>query len=323
MNHVTNLNNAKILTDPRYGKVLVVDSLDAVQLNKLDVAYAGIDAGATSPPHYHERTEEIYVIAKGSATIVINGIATPVVPGAIIRIPVYTVHSISAGSEGCEFWVSTSPPYSSDDDIETDAVRVDTPATDGATNEASVRIALIIGTHRAGSLSANIGRQIAGMYDELGVAVDLIDPAELPNELYHPESYETRYDPNTPLARRLIDADGLVAIVPEYNGSYPAPLKHMLDIVPYKNAFEGKPVTMVGVAAGDWGAIRAVDQLSTVFAYRCAHLYGKRVFIRNVDEALKNENGYLSDPQLVARLRAQAAGFAQFVRSLAPVRVRA
>ena len=45
-------------------------------------------------------------------------------------------------------------------------------------------------------------------------------------------------------------------------------VKHLLDIVPYKDCFDGKPVAMVGVAAGDFGAVRTLDHLASIFAYR-------------------------------------------------------
>lgn len=311
--YISNISNLKPLVDTRYGKVLVVDAPDAARLEKLDVAYAVIDPGATSPPHFHERTEEAYAIVKGNAVFIVDGVATPVGLGDVIRIPTFSVHTITAGPDGCEFWVSTSPPYCINDDIETDAVTVDKPIAP------RIKIAIIVGTNRAGSLTANIARQVVGMFGELDVVVDLIDLAELPRAIFDPESFTRRYETDSALTQRLASADGLVFLCPEYNGSFPGVLKHVMDVQNYEQCFGGKAACLVGIAAGDFGAVRALDHLAGVLGYRSANIYGKKTYIRNVDEAPMDENGYLTDPEIVGRLRAQAAGFAEFVRALVPL----
>ncbi|GEM_PF-135871 len=308
--NIINISSGKALDDPRYGSVIVLDPEGLAPLRKLDVAFASVLPGATSPPHFHRITEEVYVITDGDGVMIIDGIAKLVGPGDIIRIPTFRVHSIRAGNLGVKFIVVTSPPYSVRDDVEVATATVERPA------QSTGGIAILIGTHRKESVSARIARQVVGMYAELGVATDLIDPAELPLELFHPSSYDHRYETDSPLAKRLIAARGLHVLTPEYNGSFSGCLKHLLDVQNYEQCFGGKAVALVGVAAGDWGGLRAVDHLSAIFQYRSAHLFGKRVFIRNVDEAPFDANGHLADPEIVERLRAQVRGFSDFVRRL-------
>lgn len=308
---IININSGKTLEDPRYGSIVALDVPGSVPLDKLDVAYASVFPGATSPAHFHRVTEEVYFITEGDGVMVIDGVATPIKPGDSIRIPTYTVHSIRAGNRGVKFVVATSPPYSISDDFEVATATVERTAP------STPAIAVLIGTHRKQSVSARIAKQIVSMYSELGVPTDLIDPAELPLEFFHPSSFERRYETDSPLAQQLISARGLHLCVPEYNGSYPGVLKHLLDVQNYERCFGGKAVAFVGIAAGDWGGLRAVDQLAAVFQYRSAHLFGKRVFIRNIDEAPFDANGHLTDQQVVDRLRAQVRGFSDFVRRLA------
>ena len=308
--NIISINNGKTIEDPRYGKVVALDIPGSAPLHKLDVAVASVFPNAISPPHYHRITEEIYVITDGDGEMTIDGVTAPVGPGDSIRIPPFVVHSIHAGSGGVKFIVVTSPPYCVDDDYE-----VDTPTVERS-DSPKIRIAVVAGTHRRGSVSAKIARQLCAMYREIGIEVDLIDLAELPESLFGAASYETRYDESMPLAQRFIKAMGIHAVCAEYNGGMPAPLKHVLDIVPYKACFNGKPVAMTGVAAGDFGAVRALDHLGAVFGYRCANVFGKRVFIKNVDEAPFDQNDHLTDPETVGRLGDQVMGFAKFVRCL-------
>ena len=114
----------------------------------------------------------------------------------------------------------------------------------------------------------------------------------------------------------FIGAKALHVVTPEYNGSFPGSLKHVLDAIPYHQSFDGKAICLTGIAAGDWGGVRAIDQLGAVFAYRNAHVFGKRVYARNIDEKPFDENARLADPEIVDRLRAQVSGFSDFVNRL-------
>ena len=53
----------------------------------------------------------------------------------------------------------------------------------------------------------------------------------------------------------------------------------------------------MGLAAGRWGAIRAVEQLEMVFQYRYAHLFNERLFVPAVYKMLDDQDA-LTDPEL-------------------------
>ena len=103
--------------------------------------------------------------------------------------------------------------------------------------------------------------------------------------------------------------------MPEYNGGAPGVLKYFIDLLPFPESFEGRPVAFTGVAAGMFGALRPVEQLQQIFGYRNAYIYPNRVFIAGVHEVL-TEDGKLTDEKLQLRLASQARGFAAFIRSL-------
>jgi len=60
----------------------------------------------------------------------------------------------------------------------------------------------------------------------------------------------------------VLMAAGLHVVLPEYNGSYPGVLKYFIDMLKFPESFENKPAAFVGVANGQWGALRAVEQQS-------------------------------------------------------------
>ena len=132
-----------------------------------------------------------------------------------------------------------------------------------------------------------------------------------------PSSYAAKPVNFEPFQQAILAADGILTVVPEYNGSYPGVLKLFIDMLRFPESLSDKPAGFVGVANGRWGARQAVEQLEMVFAYRHAHLYGRRVFLPAIRDLLA-DSGQLTDPELLDRLRVMSLGFAAFCRTLRP-----
>jgi chromate reductase len=173
-------------------------------------------------------------------------------------------------------------------------------------------IEILSGSNRANSNTLRIAQLLLAAYQRLGVEANLLNLQELPTALLTPGAYAEKPEEFGPFQERVLQASGLHVVVPEYNGSFPGALKLFIDMLKFPESFEGKPVAYVGVASGQWGALRAVEQLQMIFGYRNGHSYPKRVFISGVHEKF-NAEGVFDDPELLGRLEAQAAGFQEFV----------
>lgn len=182
-------------------------------------------------------------------------------------------------------------------------------------------IVLISGTNRPGSQTRRVVAQLEAIYQELKVETKTLDLADLPQEIFNPSSYEKKPGSFEPFAKAVLDADGLVVVTPEYNGSAPGILKYFIDMLEFPESFERRPVCFVGLAAGLWGALRSVEQLQQVFGYRNAHIYPERVFLPKIFELL-DDSGQFRDSGFLKRLNAQAAGFIEFVEKLKSVMIR-
>lgn len=176
-------------------------------------------------------------------------------------------------------------------------------------------IRVISGTNRAGSNTLKVARQALGYHREVDPSATLLDLAELPAGIFAPSAYAERPPAFEPFARAVLESDGLVLVVPEYNGSMPGALKLFIDMLEFPESFDRRPACFIGLSAGDSGGVRPVEHLQQVFGYRTAFLYPERVFLPRADKLL-GADGRLHDPELVERLRRQARGFAEFVRRL-------
>jgi len=112
---------------------------------------------------------------------------------------------------------------------------------------------------------------------------------------------------------RFLAADGVVFVVAEYNGSYPGALKLFIDMLPYPEGFDSRPCAFVGLSAGQFQGLRAVEHLQQVAGYRMAHLSPRRCLIGNSYHQF-DEDGRLADEELGHRLHAMAGGFLDFIR---------
>ncbi len=176
-------------------------------------------------------------------------------------------------------------------------------------------ITIVIGTNRPGSNSRHVAKQIESIYQDLKTPVNVLDLADLPPEIFHPSSYAEKPAAFKPFTEAVLTSGGLHIVTPEYNGGMPGVLKYFIDMLKFPESFDRKPVCFTGVAAGQWGALRPVEQLQAIFGYRNAHIYPERVFIPSVFNQL-DEQGRIKDAELADRLRKQASGFAQFVAKL-------
>lgn len=121
----------------------------------------------------------------------------------------------------------------------------------------ATRIAVIYGSAREGRFCDTVAGWVAAeVTRRLGRPVDIIDPAGRVESPYGSDDHES-------LGERLEAADGFIVVTPEYNHSFPAPLKALIDR--FSRPWHAKPVAFVSYG-GVSGGLRAVEHLRTVFA---------------------------------------------------------
>lgn len=177
-----------------------------------------------------------------------------------------------------------------------------------------MNITVISGTNRQGSASLRVATHVAGLYNALdGVDATVLDLRDLPIEALLPTAYADKPEALKPMLDQVLASDGLVVVTPEYNGSYPGALKLFIDMLPFPEAFEHRPVCYIGLASGYWGGLRPVEQLQQVFGYRNAEQFCERVFFPGHHKTIGEDGA--PKPGLAADLLAsQVSGFVEFTR---------
>ena len=104
-------------------------------------------------------------------------------------------------------------------------------------------------------------------------------------------------------------------MTPEYNGGIPGILKYFMDMLPFPESFERRPVCFVG-RPPESGALRPVEQLQAIFGYRNAFIFPERVFMPGIVKLLDASGKFTSD-EMEKRPAKQAESFVAFVEGCA------
>jgi NAD(P)H-dependent FMN reductase len=132
-----------------------------------------------------------------------------------------------------------------------------------------LRVTILLGSLRAGSNSARVAGLVAAACTAAGAAVAVVDPRTLGLHLPGDPAFAAE---NAALAAglraRVVASDAVLLVTPEYDGSYSAVLKILIEHLGYPSALHGKPVALLGVASGTIGALKALEHLRGV----CLHV---------------------------------------------------
>jgi NAD(P)H-dependent FMN reductase len=132
-----------------------------------------------------------------------------------------------------------------------------------------INVLALVGSLRAESVNREIA-QLAAEYAPDGVGVTLYEG--LGDVPFYNEDTDGPDAPAaaTKLRDAVADADAVLVVTPEYNGSIPAVVKNAIDWLsrPYgQGAVTGKPLAVIGAAGGQYGGVWSHDQTRKSFGF--------------------------------------------------------
>jgi chromate reductase len=121
------------------------------------------------------------------------------------------------------------------------------------------------------------------------------------------------------LKTRVMAADGLLLVTPEYNNGIPGVFKNAIDWLSRPDAdtarvFGNRPVAVIGASPGNFGTILAqAHWLPVLRTLRTRPWFGGRLMVSRAGTVF-NETGELTDERVRTQLREFVNGFAQFIQ---------
>ena len=176
------------------------------------------------------------------------------------------------------------------------------------------KIAIIVGSLRAGSLNRKVARAICGIRDD-NLDCSMIEIGDLP-------LYNQDLDANPPeqwrrFRQQVGAADGVLFVSPEYNRGIPGVLKNAIDVGsrPYgQSVFDKKPAAIVTVSPGAIGGFGANHQIRQACVFlNMPMMQQPEAYLGHVTDDSFGDDGKLKDGPLKGLVETLAHAFHDWV----------
>jgi FMN reductase len=163
-----------------------------------------------------------------------------------------------------------------------------------------IQIVAVKGSVRPGNYtSMALNLVVDEMKKAENVSVEVIDPASI----HLPLPGQNSDDPGLNVMQETMrEATGIVLSTPEYHGTYSSVIKLIVENLGFPSGLAGKPVALLGVAAGQIGAIKALEHLRSVCSHIGSIVLPGPVSVANVQKVF-DEDGKCLDLKVETRIR--------------------
>lgn len=180
---------------------------------------------------------------------------------------------------------------------------------------AKVKIAVIVGSNRRGSINGKLAQALARLGADR-LAFNFVSIGDLP--LYSQDLEDELPKSVVRFKSEIAAADALLFVTPEHNRSIPALLKNAIDwgARPYgQNSWSGKPAAITGTSPGAIRAAVAQLHLRQVLGILGVLVMGGEAYI-SFKPGLVDSNGIITDENTRGFLKAFIDQFASLVARL-------
>lgn len=171
-----------------------------------------------------------------------------------------------------------------------------------------IRIVTVCGTTRPGNFTSRALRLVEDELRNLNAVPERLDPSEVTLAFpgWNGGSRESLRD----LFR---SATGAVLATPEYHGTFSACLKLVIENLGFPSLLSTMPVALLGVAAGEIGAVKSLEHLRSCCSHVGAIVLPGSVSVARVQE-LFDEGGSCLDARIERRVRGVAGNLMDYIR---------
>ncbi len=174
-----------------------------------------------------------------------------------------------------------------------------------------IKIVAICGSVRPGNFTLKALRLVEDEFKKKGIDVQVIDPSTM--NLPLPGANGSPSGDLQTLKELVSNATGVVLSTPEYHGSYSSVIKLVIENLGFPSVLSGKPVALLGVAAGAIGAIKALEHLRSVCSHIGAIVLPGPVSIAAVHNVF-DDDGNCTDEKIEKRIRSAATNLTDYIK---------
>jgi chromate reductase len=184
-------------------------------------------------------------------------------------------------------------------------------------NMEKFKIAVIVGSLRKESYNLKTAKALIALAPE-SLSLELLSIAELP--MFNEDLEATPPNEWIEFREKIIAADGLLFLTPEYNRSVPGVLKNAIDVGsrPYgQNSWDGKPAAVVSVSIGNISGFGANHHLRQSLVFVNVPAMAQPEAYIGEATALFDDNGALTNESTKEFLKSFMVAFEKWVDTIA------
>ncbi|MFQ5676116.1 MAG: NADPH-dependent FMN reductase [bacterium] len=174
----------------------------------------------------------------------------------------------------------------------------------------AIQIVAIPGSVRPGNFTAKALAIAVDEFTKQSADIQVIDPSLI--NLPFPGTNGSTDDADA-LKEAVKNATGVVLSTPEYHGSYSSVIKLVVENLGFPSVLSGKPVALLGVAAGAIGAVKALEHLRSVCSHVGAIVLPGPVSIAGVQHFF-DAHGHCTDEKVEQRIRGLATNLLDYIK---------
>ncbi|MCF6352071.1 MAG: NAD(P)H-dependent oxidoreductase [Cyclobacteriaceae bacterium] len=174
------------------------------------------------------------------------------------------------------------------------------------------KVYIISGTNRQQAVSLQVAKVYQKEFDELGVKAEIIDLQKLPADYLFSGLYENagKGDVSVDFRAKMKEGKKFVFVIAEYNGSFPGVLKAFIDGLEFPDSFTNKKCALVGLSAGEQGAVLAMSHLTDILNYCGAHVLAKKPKLASIGANM--QNGIITNERYIKHIKLQVQQLLDF-----------
>ncbi len=173
-------------------------------------------------------------------------------------------------------------------------------------------IYIISGTNRPQAVSLQIANVYLQEFNALNVKAEIIDLQELPADYLFSGLYENagKSEITMNFRKKMKEGKKFVFVIAEYNGSFPGVLKAFIDGLEFPDSFTNKKCALVGLSAGEQGAVLAMSHLTDILNYCGAHVLAQKPKLAMVSQNM--EDGKITNERYMKHIKLQVQQLLDF-----------
>jgi len=173
-----------------------------------------------------------------------------------------------------------------------------------AKKEVSMKKILVFsGSTRVESLNLKLSKNVASIAENLGAKVEYLDLSNYPIPIYNGDIEQEGLPNNVVKLRDIFKTNqSFIVTTPEYNGFFPPLIKNVVDWLSrghkdeiMGSLFNKKNVLILSASPGEYGGIRAVRSLTTLFENLKMEVFPESFCLAHADKEFNIDGALISN----------------------------